>query len=91
MILHSTILLVTNYLALVITVWLGWYVITRSPRNLLSWLTTLTLWSVGGLFLNTILALNPLPPPVNSPEWLRIFFPFWPFGTMQPCSFVLVI
>jgi len=78
MILHSTILLVTNYLALVITVWLGWYVITRSPRNLLSWLTTLTLWSVGGLFLNTILALNPLPPPANSPEWLRIFFPFWP-------------
>jgi hypothetical protein len=43
----------------------------------MSWLTSLTLWSLGGLFLNTILALNPLPPPDNSPLWLRIFFPFW--------------
>ena len=49
--LHATILLVTNYLALVITVWLGWYVVTRSPRNPISWLTTLTALSVGGLFL----------------------------------------
>lgn len=80
---YTSLLLVTNYLALVITVWLGWYVITRSPRNLLSWLTSLTLWSVGGLFLNTILALNPLPPPVNSPQWLRFVFPFWPVEAFE--------
>jgi len=70
-------------MALVMTVWLGWYVITRSPRSLLSWLTSLTLWSVGGLFLNTILALNPLPPPTNSPAWLRAFFPFWPLEAFE--------
>lgn len=83
MISHTTILLVTNYLALVMAVWLGWYVVTRSTRNLLSWLTSLTLWSVGGLFLNTILALNPLPPPINSPEWMQMFFPFWPTETIE--------
>jgi hypothetical protein len=59
------------------TVWLGWYVVTRSPKNLLSWLTGLALWSVGGLFLNTILALTPLPKPLNYPDWLNLFFPFW--------------
>ena len=75
MISHSTILLITNYLALVITVWLGWYVITRSPRNLLSWLTGLTLWSVGGLFLNTILALNPLPQPLQLSRVAEYIFP----------------
>lgn len=53
--------LIINYLGLITAVWLGWYVITRSPRSLISWLTSLTLWSVGGLFLNMILALNPPP------------------------------
>jgi hypothetical protein len=43
----------------------------------------LTLWSIGGLFLNTILALNPLPPPTSSPEWLRIFFLFWPEDALE--------
>ena len=80
---HITISLIINYLALATTVWLGWYVVTRSPRNLLSWLTGLTLWSVGGLFLNTILALDPLPPPTDSPEWLQVVFPFWSIDTFE--------
>ena len=83
MISHTTWLLIINYLALVITVWLGWYVFTRSPRKLLSWLTSLTLLSMGGVFLNTILALNPLPPPISSPIWLQIFFPFWPLEAFE--------
>ena len=78
-----TLLLITNYLALVVTTWLGWYVVTRSPHNLLSWLTSLTLWSLGGLFLNTILALTPLPRPIDSPGWLQLFFPFWSLETFS--------
>ena len=75
---QNTIALVINYIALVCSVWLGWYVVTRSPRKLISWLTGLTLLSVGGLFLNMLLALNPPPTPTNSPGWLRLLFPFWP-------------
>ena len=74
---HITISLVVNYFALVCTVWLGWYVITRSPRKLISWLTSLALLSVGGLFLNMLLALNPPPIPTDSPNWLHLLFPFW--------------
>jgi hypothetical protein len=74
---HITLSLVVNYLALVCDVWLGWYVVTRSPRKLISWLTGLSLLSVGGLFLNILLALSPPPPPVNAPEWLPLLFPFW--------------
>jgi len=75
---HYLFSLIINYLGLVVAVWLGWYVITRSPRRLISWLTSLTLLSVGGLFLNMVLALNPPPSPANSPGWLRVMFPFWP-------------
>jgi len=74
---HITLSLVVNYLALVCDVWLGWYVVTRSPRKLISWLTSLSLLSVGGIFLNMLLALSPPPPPVNAPNWLPLLFPFW--------------
>jgi len=76
--LHITFSLIANYLGLVIAVWLGWYVVTRSPRKLISWLTGITLWSIGGLFLNMVLALNPPTTPMNSPGWLRVLYPFWP-------------
>ena len=80
---HTTFSIVINYLALVCDVWLGWYVVTRSPRKLISWLTGLTLLSLGGLFLNILLALNPLPMPINSPGWLRFLFPFWPTDAFE--------
>ena len=75
---QGTFPLVTNYIGLVIAVWLGWYVVTRSPRQLLSWLTSITLWSIGGLFLNMVLALNPPTAPVDAQGWMRILYPFWP-------------
>ena len=48
------------------------------PRYLIAWLTTLTLWSMSGLFLNVLLAINPPPLPVYYQTWLRFMFPFWP-------------
>jgi len=66
-----------NFLGMGMALWLGLYVLTNSPKNILSWLTSLSLWSMAGVFLNILLALSPPPIPVNSPEWLRIFLPFW--------------
>jgi hypothetical protein len=48
---------VVNFISLTSAVWLGVYVVTRSPRRLTTWLTSLTLLSLAGLFLNILLAL----------------------------------
>ena len=69
--------LVSNYIALTISAWLGIYLISRRPRNLLSWLTALTLWSLSGLFLNVILALYDPIIPDSLPDIFRVFIPFW--------------
>jgi GAF domain-containing protein len=57
--------------------WLGLYVVTRNRRSLVAWLTFLTLWSMSGLFVNLLLALNPLPVPADFPGWVWLFMPFW--------------
>ena len=72
-----------NFVALIAAFWLGLYVITRSPRAATAWLTAFTLWSLGGLFLNILLALNPPPTAVYRPSGLRFLFPFWPSGTFE--------
>ncbi|MBT5335200.1 MAG: hypothetical protein HOL47_00995 [Chloroflexi bacterium] len=66
-----------SLLGMGIALWLGIYLVTNNPKNVLSWLTSLSLWSMAGLFLNILLALNPPPIPVNSPSWLKVFLPFW--------------
>ena len=68
---------IVNYVALAITVWLGWYVLTRSIKQPISWLTSLTLWSISGIFINTLLAMNPPTIPEQAPEWAIFIFPFW--------------
>ncbi|MGW8250780.1 MAG: hypothetical protein ACWGO1_09070 [Anaerolineales bacterium] len=67
-----------NFLGLVLALWLGLYLVTRNPKYLIAWLTGLTLWSMSGLFLNVLLAINPPPLPVYYHTWLRFMFPFWP-------------
>jgi hypothetical protein len=74
---------VVNFLALTIALWLGMYLVTRSPRAPTAWLTALTLWSLGGVFLNVLLALNPPPIEPYRLSWLRFLFPFWPSGTSE--------
>ena len=68
---------VINFVALSVSVWLGWYILTRSPRRLVSWLTSLTLWSLSGIFLNMLLALNPPPISEQAPTWVQTLLPFW--------------
>ncbi|MFQ5859348.1 MAG: GAF domain-containing protein [Anaerolineae bacterium] len=68
-----------NLLALAISLWLGFYIVTRSPRSRLSWLATLTLWSLTSLFFHNALAIH-LPGSGVLP-WLRpvvvLALPFW--------------
>jgi hypothetical protein len=74
---------VVNLFALLTALWLGLYIVTRNPRAQTAWLTALTLWSVGGLFLNILLALSPPPAPAFRPSGLRFLFPFWPSGMYE--------
>ena len=69
-----------NFVALIASLWLGMYLVTRNPRAPTAWLTALTLWSLGGLFINILLALNPPPVPAYRFSALRFLFPFWPSG-----------
>jgi hypothetical protein len=68
---------IINFVALSVSVWLGWYILTRSPRRLVSWLTSFTLWSMSGIFFNMLLALNPPPISTQAPQWVQALFPFW--------------
>lgn len=63
--------------------WLGLYLVTRNPRAPTAWLTALTLWTLGGLFINILLALSPPPVPAFRPSGLRFLFPFWPSGLFE--------
>jgi len=74
---------VVNFVALAAALWLGLYVVTRSPRRLISWLTSLVLWSLTGPFLNILLALTPLPTPAGGPGWLSPFLQFWEANVRQ--------
>lgn len=69
---------IVNGIGLALAVWLGIYLITHSPHSPIAWLTGLTLWSLAGLYLNILLAVNPPPIPSNAPSWIFLFFPFWP-------------
>jgi hypothetical protein len=70
---------VVNLLALAASVWLGFYIVTRSPRSFLSWLAALTLWSLSSYFLHNSIAVN-LPGATVLP-WLRqvviVVLPLW--------------
>ncbi len=67
---------ITSFLTMALAIWLGLYIVTRSPRSLIAWLTGLTLWSIATLFKNVLLALSP-PPQPDLPDWLWLFLPFW--------------
>lgn len=74
-----TLTTLVNLLSLAISLWLGFYIVTRSPRSRVSWLAALTLWSLMGFFLHNALAIN-LPGSTALP-WLRrvviIALAFW--------------
>ena len=78
-----TFTVVVNLIALAVSVWLGIYIVTRSPRSQIAWLAGLALWSIAGYFLNILLALNPPPSPALVPLWVRPLLWFWPVGAFE--------
>lgn len=68
-----------NFTALMAALWLGLYLVTRSSQHPVAWLSALALWSVGGYFLNQLLALYPPPAPQQEIRvWLYHLMLFWP-------------
>jgi hypothetical protein len=74
---------VINFIAMAVAVWLGIYIVTRSPRSGIAWLAGLALWSIAGFFFNVLLALNPPPSPALLPLWMRPLLWFWPKGAFD--------
>ena len=70
---------IVDLLGLAISLCLGFYIVTRSPRSRLSWLAALTLWSLTCFFLHNAMAVN-LPGSGVQP-WLRpvvvLALPLW--------------
>jgi len=58
-----------NVLAMVISVWLGFYIVTRSAYSRVSWIAALTLWSLAAYFLHNVIAIN--VPDSGILSWLR--------------------
>ncbi len=75
--------IVVNFISMIVAIWLAIYVVTRSPRSSVAWLTGLTLFSLSGWFLNFLLAINPPSSPTVLPAWLSIFLWLWPAGSFQ--------
>jgi hypothetical protein len=73
--------LLANFLGLVLSIWLGVYIVTRSRGSWISWTSGLTLWSLAGLFANIQLFMFASPAPVSRPLWLKVIFPIWPQET----------
>ena len=71
-----------NGIAMLAAIWLGLFLVTRSPRSKVSWLTALTLFSISGLLLNIFAAIYPPPPAMVLHEWAQWLFPFWPAGVL---------
>lgn len=70
--------LFANFMGLVLSIWLGVYIVTRSRGSWISWTSGLTLWSLAGLFANILLFMFASPAPVSQPLWLKMIFPIWP-------------
>jgi hypothetical protein len=72
---------VTNSACLTLSLWLGFYIVTRSPRSRVSWLASATLWSLCGYFLNSLTYIQALPGEGTLPWWwgwgVVIAVPFW--------------
>jgi len=69
-----------NFLSLVVSLWLGFYIVTRSPRSKVSWLASATLWSLSGYFLNHLTYVQG-PTGGTVPWWwgwsVAFAAPFW--------------
>ncbi len=78
-----TISIVVELVALLMAIWLGIYLVTRSVRKAEAWLAALTAWSLGGLFINNLFSLVPPSMPSQLHPWLNLGLLFWPRGILE--------
>src|SRR5512137_239061 len=50
-----------SLIAMATSLWLGCYIVTRSPRSRLAWLAGITLWALAGFFVDVLISTNPSP------------------------------
>ncbi|MBI3241869.1 MAG: hypothetical protein HYZ49_06190 [Chloroflexi bacterium] len=50
-----------SFLGMALSLWLGCYLVSRSPRSRLAWQAGLTLWTLAGIFIDSIVSINPSP------------------------------
>jgi hypothetical protein len=77
---------VINFLSLVVSLWLGFYIVTRSPRSKISWLASATLWSLSGYFLNHLTYIQGPSVRGTVPWWWG-----WGVAFAAPCWFHLSV
>lgn len=73
--------LLANFLGLILSIWLGVYIVTRGRNSRIAWSSGLTLWFLAVVFANVLLFMLASPAPVSQPDWLRVIFPIWPQGS----------
>ena len=70
-----------NIFFLFSSLWLGLYILLHNPKRQVSWLISITLWSLSGYFLNNLTFLHPRPETGSVPWWwgwsVAIAAPFW--------------
>lgn len=70
-----------NLIGLATGVWLGLFLVTRSPRRSIAWLSGLTLWSLSSYFVSVLLALIPLRTPAGAARWQAPLLQLWGAGS----------
>lgn len=78
-----TVALLTNFAGLILSVWLGVYILTHSRRSPVAWFSGLTLWALASVFAHILLGIFASPAPASQPIWLRVIFPIWPQETYK--------
>jgi len=58
-----------SFIATVVSLWLGCYVVTRSPRSRLAWLAGLTLWLLANIFVSAFVSVDVSPAAIGWPAW----------------------
>jgi hypothetical protein len=71
-----TIALLTNFVGLIFSVWLGVYIITHSRRSPVAWFAGLTLWALASIFAHILLGIFSSPRPLLSRSGCGFFSPF---------------
>lgn len=70
-----------NLIGLIVSLWLGFFIVTRSPRSRVSWLAGATLWSLAGYFMNGLTHIRGSPGEIALPWWwgwsVALAVPFW--------------